>query len=140
MSADLPDPTVKLLYESDGQNDLLIGEGYDVRNIIYLYGAFNITSFVTRSNLSRSMEDQEIMSLKGNVKEQKVRFAIVSYPSDERHKDDQTFCMQNSAEHLRHLIDGCQSRIILRDLNQQERSQLQELKEEQKSGWWFVTF
>ena len=89
----------------------------------------------TWSNGTINRIDGELMHLKGELSKQEVSFAMLTYPFDEAFKNDRDFCMQSSSEHLRKMIDLCRGRIALRDLTEQERDQMQELKEEQKSGW-----
>ena len=77
VSADLPDPVVKMLYESDGQNDWLIGEGRETCSFNYLISAFNTTTFYTNSSLG--WDDMPIISLRGDIR--KKRRVSPSYPT-----------------------------------------------------------
>lgn len=128
----MPDPAIKLLYSNDREGDFVIGEGYDLRNILYYYYDKQ-TNFKTVSNRSSSLFDYELMTIKGDLRDHNVSFAMVSYPFDKRYQVDKKFCVQNSDKHLRGLIEWCLGRIVLRNLTEQESKQLLKFKEERKS-------
>ena len=121
-----------ILYERNGDTDFIIAEAYDARSISYTYGIFDLTVFTASDNRSGMPDDLEIMALRGNALKN-TSFAVEAWPFDKSDKDDDSFCKRKSDQTLQDLIDGCQSRIVLRELRDQERKQLQEFKEEQKS-------
>lgn len=125
--ADLPPPTAKILYDSDG--DYAISESYDARILRYEYEGDLLIVQVKTNNTNYI---SEFMHLRRNeFKKQNFSFAIEAYEETEK-EPGQTFCRQESSEGLRHLIDKCYAKIVLRDLSQEERKQISEFKENEK--------
>ena len=98
-----------------------------------MYSYLEHTSFYTLSNGSKHLTDDDLMRLKSQTRKKDLIFAVESYAFDESFREDTEFCVQNSAEHLRVLIESCRGRIVLRDLTEQEKKQMKEFKKEKKS-------
>ena len=119
-------PIAKLLFNRNG--DYAISQSYDARSLRYEYVG-NLLVVQIQSN--NSMGVNEFMYLrKDQLRKHNSSFAIDAYGTD--NVPDRFFCVQKSSESLQSLIDKCYGKIILRELTEEERKQIQEFKAIQK--------
>lgn len=85
----------------------------------------------TKSN--HSYESEFMHLRRKELQEQNLSFAIETY--EETEVANSTFCRLKSSEGLRHLIEKCFAKIVLRELSEEERKQIQEFKEQEKGKW-----
>lgn len=127
--ADLSSPAVKILFDGG----LVIGEGFDAREIHYREQDDKLI-FETRNNNTKAIIEYMFLKKKDAKKQS---FAVENFPyaSDYNPNEPNTeFCLENTSENLRDLIESCRYQIRLRDLTEEERKQLQKLKSKSPPG------
>lgn len=119
--ADLPSPAMKILF--DGESDIFVAEGFDVPRIEYrILG--DTLFFKTKNNSTLGFE---FMVFKTEAR--RKSFAVENFlEAPDYDYLDQKFCHENSSENLRGLIAACFNQIRARNLTEEERKQLQKLK------------
>lgn len=125
MFADLPAPTLKMLYD----NDHVISESFDARILRYNYYTQKMT-FFTQNNNSMGLTD--LLMLNGSFKNESWSFAVENFNYTQDEKPSKDFCVNNSDETFRSIIYICFGNIRIRNLTEGERNQMQKFKDEQE--------
>lgn len=131
MAADWSVPTAKILLDGD----FVLTESYDARDLQYEYEG---NLFIVQMKSNDSKGTREFMHLKKeHLKENS--FAIETF-EEASEEPNQYWCLQKSSEKLRSLIDKCYAKIVLRELTDEERKQIQEFKDKQEGKKRFSFF
>lgn len=126
-------PTAKILFDSDGNH--FISGGFDSRNIRFSYNQFNNLVFQMQSNNSRGIPEFMVIKEAELKKRSVAQLAIVSYSAYENYTPENVSCAQNTDPNLRHLIDECYAKVLVRELTLDERKQIEEYKAQQQGGF-----
>ena len=91
-----------------------------------------LLNFVT-SRLDQNFKKSKYVNLHQNFTDlHKTGFALETFPSGPNYVPDEKLCLERTSEHLRHLIERCNANVALRDLTEEEKQQLEKLKEQSK--------